>query len=178
MILARFTLQQSLFIGFCACLLVALKSMLKLKLGISGHSMLLMSFFYLICYGACGRIGSITACGLMAGLLSMLLGVGKGGPLILIKYVMPAMAMDLTLLIFPIALMSRSIFILAVTGALAWGLKDGVFRALAGMALDAAALTVAISTAQGLVFAIGGIALAIPVLKQLKAHDLINDHRV
>ena len=62
----NFSLQDALFIGFCATLLVALKSMLRLKLGITGHSMFLMTFFYLICYGVVGRVGCITACGLLS----------------------------------------------------------------------------------------------------------------
>ena len=80
------SLQDSLFVGFCATLLVALTGMLRLKLGLSGHSMFLMSFFYLICYGVLGRFGSMTACGAIAGIVAMALGVGKGGPMILLKF--------------------------------------------------------------------------------------------
>lgn len=83
-------LQQALFIGFCAALMIALKSMLRLKLGLSGHSMLLMSFFYLLCHLVVARPGAMLACGMLSGLLAMMLGVGKSGVLLLVKFGAPA----------------------------------------------------------------------------------------
>ncbi|QYJ75552.1 MULTISPECIES: core component of ECF transporter [Shewanella] len=173
-------LQQALFIGFCAALMIALKSMLRLKLGLSGHSMLLMSFFYLLCHLVVARPGAMLACGLLSGLLAMMLGVGKSGVLLLVKFGAPAAAMELMALILPaikpgnrMAGLYLRLGMLAFAGALAWGLRDVVGTLLAGMALPAALLAGAMEFAGGFVFALVGAALIPPVIRRLKAHDLI-----
>ncbi|MGL5358697.1 MAG: core component of ECF transporter [Shewanella sp.] len=169
-----FSLQDSLFIGFCATLLVALTSILRLKLGLSGHSMLLMSFFYLICYGVMGRFGGISACGLLAGMIAMALGVGKGGPMILLKFALPAVAMDLLGLLLPLAMALRwRCVILALTGTIAWALKVALTNVLAGMALELVLLQWGMSVLKGGVFAILGALLVPPVLARLASHDLL-----
>ncbi|ABZ74735.1 conserved hypothetical protein [Shewanella halifaxensis HAW-EB4] len=170
-----FDLQDALFIGFCATLLVVLKSMLRLKLGLSGHSMFLMTFFYLICYGAVGRVGCITACGLLAGLIAMMLSVGKGGPMILLKFGLPAMAMDLALLFMAgmFSLRWRSI-ILALVGCLAWAGKGWIGNLLVGMSGQVALAKFGLSFIQGGAFAIAAALLVPPVLKRLHAHDLLH----
>ncbi|MGL4446784.1 MAG: core component of ECF transporter [Shewanella sp.] len=168
------SLQDSLFIGFCATLLVALTSILRLKLGLSGHSMLLMSFFYLICYGAIGRFGGITACGVIAGIVAMALGVGKGGPMILLKFALPALAMDCVGLLLPLAMHLRWRCVsLALTGSLAWALKGALTNMLAGMALKLVFIQWGLSALKGGVFAILGALLVPPVLARLVAHDLL-----
>ncbi|MCL1147365.1 core component of ECF transporter [Shewanella sp. 10N.261.52.F9] len=170
-----FDLQDALFIGFCATLLVVLKSMLRLKLGLSGHSMFLMTFFYLICYGAVGRVGSITACGLLAGLVAMMLSVGKGGPMILLKFGLPAMAMDLALLFMSglFSLRWQSI-ILALIGCLAWASKGWIGNLLAGMSGQVALVQFGINFLQGAMFAVAAALLVPPVLRRLDAHDLLH----
>ncbi|WP_076542147.1 core component of ECF transporter [Shewanella sp. UCD-KL21] len=169
-----FELQDALFIGFCATLLVACKSMLRLKLGLSGHSMFLMTFFYLICYGAVGRIGSISACGLLAGLVAMMLSVGKGGPLIIVKFALPAIAMDLALLFMAglFNLRWQSI-ILALVGCFAWAARGWVANLMIGMSGQVALAKFGLNFIQGAAFAIAAALLVPPVLKRLYAHDLL-----
>ncbi|OXS02620.1 core component of ECF transporter [Shewanella algae] len=170
-----FQLQDALFIGFCATLLVAIKSMLRLKLGLSGHSMLLMSFFYLTCYGIVGRMGAMTACGALAGVVAMTLGVGKGGPLILLKFVVPAVSMDLALLLLANAFNLRWRFIaLALVGCIAWAAKGLVEDLLVGMSEQVALVRFGLKCLQGGAFAIVGALLVPPVLRRLKAHDLLH----
>ncbi len=184
-----FGLQQALFIGFFASLMIALKSMLRLKLGLSGHSMLLMSFFYLLCHLVVARPGAMFACGLLSGLLAMMLGVGKSGVLLLVKFGAPALAMELMAMLLAMfglchalpgkgspvnkSLWLRLIF-LALAGALAWGLRDFVAASLAGMDFSAALAQGGIEFLGGLVFALLGAALVPPVIKRMQAHDLIS----
>ncbi|MCE9680406.1 core component of ECF transporter [Shewanella sp. AS1] len=171
----KFTLHDALFIGFCATLLVALKGMLRLKLGLSGHSMFLMSFFYLICYGAVARRGAISLCGLLAGLVAMTFSVGKGGPLILIKFALPAIAMDLALLLLPslMALKWRCI-ILALIATLAWAGKGLAEDLIVGLSMQVALLQFAKSLLMGSMFATLAALLVPPVLTRLVSHGLID----
>lgn len=170
------SLQDSLFVGFCATLLVALTGLLRLNIGLSGHTMFLTSFFYLICYGVLGRFGSITACGAIAGFVAMALGVGKGGPLILLKFILPAISMDLVALLLPLSMnIHWRCVILGISGCIAWAGKVALANALAGMALDVMFIQWGISILQGGFFAILGALLVPPVLARLKAHDLIKN---
>jgi len=169
-----FSLQDALFIGFCATLLVAIKSMLRLKLGLSGHSMFLMTFFYLICFGVVGRLGSITACGILAGLTAMILSVGKGGPLILLKFAIPAIAMDLSLLFVAGLLTLRwRCILVGMAGCLAWAGKGWVENMLLGMTLQVALFQFGLSMLSGGMFTLLGALLVPSVLNRLKAHDLL-----
>ncbi|MBR9727313.1 core component of ECF transporter [Shewanella intestini] len=169
-----FNLQDALFIGFCATLLVAIKSMMRLKLGLSGHSMLLMTFFYLICYGVVGKKGCITVCGLVTGILAMMLSVGKGGPVLIIKFGLPALAMDLTLLFIAGLFSFRwQSLILAATASIAWGLKSGIGHLLAGMTLQVALAKFGLEVVQGGFFALIAALLVPSVLNRLQAHDLV-----
>lgn len=169
----EFSLQDALFIGLCATLLVALKGMLRLKLGLSGHTMLLMSFMYLTCYGVVGRLGSITVCGTLAGLIAMALGVGKGGPMILLKFALPALAMDVTLLLVMGLALKWRYLALVFAAAVAWSGKVWLTNILAGMALDVALIRFGISVAQGTAFGLLGAFLAYVLAKRLQAHDLL-----
>ncbi|GIU26728.1 hypothetical protein TUM4644_23030 [Shewanella colwelliana] len=171
-----FSLHDALFIGFCATLLVALKGMLRLKLGITGHSMFLICFFYLICYGAVGKAGAISACGMLAGLLAMMLSVGKGGPFILLKFALPAIAMDFCLLILPTLLGLKWRFImLALVATLAWASKGLIEDLLVGMSIAVALVQFAKSALFGSLFAVFAATLVPPVLQRLRSHDLLDN---
>ncbi|WP_119969422.1 core component of ECF transporter [Shewanella japonica] len=174
-----FTLQNALFIGFCATLLVAIKSMMRMKLGLTGHSMFLMSLFYLVCYGATNKIGSMTLCGLLAGLLAMILGVGKGGPFILLKFALPAFAMDVALIFIAnlFSLRWRCI-LLAVIGSIAWASKSWIQNLLVGMEPQVALVQFGLSSFKGGLFAIAGALLVPIIINRLDAHDLITRNRM
>ncbi|WP_282167918.1 MULTISPECIES: core component of ECF transporter [Shewanella] len=174
-----FTLQNALFIGFCATLLVAIKSMMRMKLGLTGHSMFLMSLFYLVCYGATNKIGSMTLCGLLAGLLAMILGVGKGGPFILLKFALPAFAMDIALIFIAnlFSLRWRCI-LLAVIGSIAWASKSWIQNLLVGMDPQVALVQFGLSSFKGGLFAIAGALLVPIIINRLDAHDLITRNRM
>ncbi|MGX9462180.1 core component of ECF transporter [Shewanella sp. A14] len=172
------SLQDSLFVGFCATLLVVLTGLLRLKIGLSGHTMFFTCFFYLICYGVLGRFGSITACGAIAGFVAMALGIGKGGPMILLKFILPAITMDLVALLLPLSMnLHWRCVILGMCGCIAWAGKVALSNMLAGMALDIVFFQWIISIFKGGFFAILGSLLVPPVLARLKAHDLLKSDK-
>ena len=174
-----FTLQNALFIGFCATLLVAIKSMMRMKLGLTGHSMFLMSLFYLVCYGATNKVGSMSLCGLLAGMLAMILGVGKGGPFLLLKFALPAFAMDIALIFITNMFTLRwRCIVLAIIGSVAWASKSWIQNLLAGMDPQVAFVQFGLSSVKGGLFAIAGALLIPIIINRLDAHDLLTRNRM
>ncbi|PMG76263.1 core component of ECF transporter [Shewanella sp. 10N.286.51.B7] len=173
-----FTLHNALFIGFCATLLVAIKSMMRMKLGLTGHSMFLISLFYLVCYGATNKVGSMTLCGLLTGILAMILGVGKGGPFILLKFALPALAMDLALIFMANMFTLRwRCILLAIIGSIAWASKSWIQNLLVGMDPQVAFIQFGLSSVKGGVFAIAGALLVPVIINRLDAHDLLTTNK-
>jgi hypothetical protein len=91
----KFTLQEALFLAFCACFIVITRAVFRLHLNIPGHAMFFTMFFLILGRGCVPKMGAATLVGLLAGLLCTLLGMGKGGPLILMKFLFPALMVDL-----------------------------------------------------------------------------------
>src|SRR5690606_24705061 len=113
----RLSFKNLLFICFCAVLLVVTKAAFRWHLGISGHAMFFTVFFLLLARVCVPVRAAALATGLIAGMAAMALGMGKGGPLILLKFLLPAAAVDLAALALPG--MWRSSLLCAAVGALA-----------------------------------------------------------
>ena len=97
----RPSLKDSLFIGFCAVFAVLARLALRLKLHITGHSMLPTVFFLMLARGTVRYRFGATFAGLLAAAAAIFLGFAKGGPFTLVKYLLPAMAIDLLALLIP-----------------------------------------------------------------------------
>ena len=97
----RLALKESLFLGFCAALLVITKAAFRWHLGISGHAMLFTTFFLLLARGCVSFRAAACLTGLLAGIAAAVLGMGKGGPLVIGKFLLPALAVDLGALLLP-----------------------------------------------------------------------------
>lgn len=174
-----FSLQQALFIGFCATLLVAIKALLRMKLGLSGHSMLLMGFFYLICWSVVPVKGSVVMCGVVTGLIAMLLSVGKGGPLLIVKFATPALGMELALLLVGTRFgMMADYGIAGIFGSLIWATKTLISSLLIGLTMTVSITKFFISWLQAGIFVLLGAWMALVVTKRLIAHGLITDSSV
>jgi len=91
----KFTLQEALFLAFCACFIVITRAVFRLHLNIPGHAMFFTMFFLILSRGMVHRLGAATLVGILAGLICTLLGMGKGGPLIILKFVVPGLIVDL-----------------------------------------------------------------------------------
>ncbi len=121
----------------------------------------------------------MTLCGLLAGLLAMILGVGKGGPFILLKFALPAFAMDVALIFIAnlFSLRWRCI-LLAVIGSIAWASKSWIQNLLVGMEPQVALVQFGLSSFKGGLFAIAGALLVPIIINRLDAHDLITRNRM
>jgi hypothetical protein len=115
------SLKEALFLGFCAIFAVLVRVALRLKLNISGHSMLPTVFFLMLARGSVTyRLGAVFA-GVLAGCAALFLGFAKAGPLILIQYLTVAIVIDILAWLLPGRF--RNVFLSGLTGALAGSTK-------------------------------------------------------
>lgn len=168
------TLRDTLLIGFCAMLLLVGKMALRLNLGIPGHAMFLTIFFLLLPRAVTGRRLAATSTGLAAGLASVLLGMGKGGPLLLLKFLLPALTVDLSFLLFPGH--ATSLIFCALTGFIAATTRIvgvAVTDYLVGMDMAIIAAHALIKTLGGALFGAAGGLTAAPIIRKLKARGML-----
>lgn len=86
--------RDALLIAFIATFLVAARAALRWHLQIPGHAMLPTAFGLVLVRSCVDRRAAATLCGLTAGIATAALGMGKGGPLIALKLVLPGAAID------------------------------------------------------------------------------------
>jgi len=168
------TLSNALFLGFCAVLLVSMKILFRWHLHIPGHSMLVVSFFLILARGVVpGKLPASTV-GLWAGLMVVVLGLGKGGPLQICKYLFPAVFVDIGAGLLP----SRTFS--AWTCALL-GIGAGLGKTGANLLVDWAVgmetgvlfLHAGLKGLGAVLFSLLGALLVPPVLNRLRAHGLL-----
>ncbi|QIZ77300.1 core component of ECF transporter [Ferrimonas lipolytica] len=166
----KLKLADALLIGALSLLLLSFKAAVKLKLGLSGHTMFLMVLVFLLARGLVPVRGSIIYCGLLTGILAMLLGIGKGGPLILLKFLLPAVGIELACLLLPFAPWHRVTAIAAgAAGLIAWVIKGATEMALAGADIDIILMQMGWKSFGGGIFTVLA-ALCVPLLLQRLAH--------
>jgi hypothetical protein len=170
----KLTLQEALSLAFCACFIVITRAVFRLHLNIPGHAMFFTMFFLILGKGCVPKIGAATLMGLLAGLLSTLLGMGKGGPLIMLKFLFPALVVDLAGL-FSHG-MAGSYVACAVVGALGAAsrfLSIIVVEWVIGVDWEIILQHALISSACGIVFGVLGSLMVPPIVRKLTAHGLI-----
>ncbi len=171
----RLSLKDALFIGFCALFAVLVRVFFRVKLKISGRSMLPTVFFLMLARGSVRyRFAAIFA-GLLAGSAAIFMGFAKQGPLVLLQYLAVATVIDgLAWLLprrFDHALWS------GLTGALAGSTKfftEYSKNFLIGMD---ATINLQLSALEGAGAALFGLlaGLLLPVvLRRLKAYGVIS----
>jgi hypothetical protein len=169
------SLKEALFIGFCAVFAVLLRVVLRLKLNISGHSMLPTVFFLMLARGSVRyRFGAIFAA-LLAGSAALFMGFAKAGPLILIKYMAVGIVIDACALLLPGRF--RNIFWSSLAGALAGSTKfftDYAKNYLAGMDPDINLMKSLFEGGAAALFGLLAGALLPIVLKRLRAYGVIS----
>jgi len=169
-----FTLQESLFLGFCSLLILSTKLLMRLNLKVPGHSMFFLILFLLLAALCVRKSWSATMAAVMAGLLGMFTGSGKMGPLGVASYVLPALVIDFCT---PFLMRRRgNLFAFALVGFLAAGARAPISlfsEWMVGMDLQVLFLSTAIKTGSGMIF--GGLgALPLPtLLTKLEARGLI-----
>lgn len=157
-------LREGMLAGLCAVLIVVSKLAFRMHLKIPGHSMFFVIFFLLVARGLIDRRFVATATALLAGLLAIALAAGKGGPLMLVKFVLPGLVIDCAVLL--VGDVTRSVLLCGGVGGLAAMCRfPGVLLVdwLVGMELDVALPHVALKSLAGAAFGCGG-ALFVPGL--------------
>lgn len=165
-----FTLRESVYMTLCAVLMVILRLFFRLNLQITGHSMLLTIFFLLLAKHHVQRTWAGTATAFLAGLLAVIMGLGKAGPLLLPQFVLPGLVVDL-LFFFPF-FRSKTLFAgILVGGLAAFGRFPGkaFTDAIVGMDLDLAIIQAFIKSLAGVPFGIAGGVLEYFLIRRMSA---------
>ena len=92
--LRRIETREALLLAFFATFIVLAKAALRWHLHVPGHVMFATALFLLLARACVPRAGAATAVALLAGLVSAALGMGKGGPLIVVKLLLPGLVVD------------------------------------------------------------------------------------
>jgi len=169
-----FTLQESLFLGFCSLLILSTKLLLRLHLKVPGHSMFFLILFLMLAALCVRKSWSATMAAVMAGLLGMFTGSGKLGPLGIVSYMLPALVID-----FCMPFLERhrkNLLAFACVGLVAAGARAPVSlfsEWMIGMDVQVLLMSTAIKTGGGMIFGALG-ALPVPaLLTKLEARGLL-----
>ena len=154
-------------------MVVAGKNLLRLHLKIPGHSMFLTLLFFVLAKGCIRKPWAAIVTALMAGLGAMLLSGGKGGPLVIISFVLPGVVLDIVGLAAG-GDICRTRWLCALAGGLAAARMPGgyIIDALAGMETDIVLWHVIGKPFAGMAFGFAGVLLAYPVVRRLRGTGL------
>jgi len=172
---SRFSLREAVLLCFCATLIVLTRAGLRLHLHLPGHVMFFTMFFFLLARGFVPKVGSATLVGLITSLASVLLGMGAGGAMVLVKFLLPALVVEVAGIIAPSFV--TSMIACAAVGVLASlaraGTNTGV-EWLLGMDEEIMLRKAVISAAMNGLW--GGMgALAVPsIIRRLRINGLIH----
>jgi len=170
----RFSMREALLLGFCATFIVLTKATLRMKLGISGHSMFFLMFFLLLARGIVPKTGAATLVGLLAGGISIAFGLAHKGPVIMLNFVLPALIVDLAGILLP-NLTSRYLTCILVGGiaAASKGLSGALLEMFAGAPTKIVLTKAVIEGMGGVFFGLLG-ALPVPaIIRKLQTNRLI-----
>ena len=168
--------REALLLVFFATFIVATRAAMRWHLGLAGHSMLAGGFGLVLVRSCVDRRFAASLCGLLAGGVIAGLGMGRGGPLIVLKLLVPGMIVDLGASPrrgeAPPFSISRGATIGALAGASAF-LPAAIVEALAG--IDGRLLMLhALASASGkAVFGALGGAAGAWVARELAHHGLL-----
>jgi hypothetical protein len=171
----RFTLREAVLLCFCATLIILTRAGLRLHLHMPGHVMFFTMFFFLLARGCVPKVGSATLVGLITSLASILLGMGSGGVITLVKFLLPALVVDLAGLLAPSFV--TSLLACATVGVLASLLRAGTNTGVEWLlGIDEEIMLNKAVISAGLNGLWGGLgALAVPsIIRRLRKNGLID----
>ncbi|MDD2852795.1 MAG: hypothetical protein PHY09_12970 [Desulfuromonadaceae bacterium] len=172
----QFTLREGILLGFCATFIILARAGLRLHLHLPGHVMFFTMFFFLLARGCVPKIGSATLVGLIVSLASFLLGMGTKGPIVFVKFLLPALLVDVAGYVFPAFVNSVIACVLVgAVSAAARAFSDTWIEWLSGMEGEII-MQKTIITASLFAFYAGLSAVAVPsIIRRLRRNGLI-DH--
>jgi hypothetical protein len=176
--LDRLATREALLIALFATFLGGARAALRWHVHVPGHAMIATTFGLVLVRSCVDRRTAGTLCGLLAGVVCAALGMGKGGPLVVLKLALPGAAVDLcsargeggrAAISVP-----RGLVIGAVAGAIGFA-PLVVVESLANVEPQLIALH-ALSSASGkALFGAAGGAAGAWVARELRHHGLIGD---
>ena len=167
-------LRDALFLGFCAVFILMTRIALRLHLKIPGHAMFFLLLFLFLARGCVSYRLSAIFTGFLSGVIAIILGIGKGGPLLMLKFILPAVVVDAAAFLFP-GIFASSLWCAAVGGLAAATkffntcLEDIIFRMAPGLIFKHAL----IQSAAGILFGIAAGLCVPPIIRKLKAFGVI-----
>jgi hypothetical protein len=170
----NFTLRDALYLGFCATFIVITRAVLRLHLKVPGHAMFFTMFFLVLGRACVPNTGAATIVGMVAGLLSTLLGMGKEGPLGVFKLIVPGLIVDSGAIIYP--RFGSSHIACTIVGAIASFTRFVTFLLvdwLLGMDTTVILQHAVVASIMNTIFGGLGSAMVPAITRQLKAHRLI-----
>ena len=169
--LRRLETREALLIAFFAAFVVLAKAALRWHLHVPGHSMFATALLLVLARTCVPRFGAATATGLLAGLVTAALGMGKGGPLLVLKLLLPGLVVDLGARL-PLPATARAVALGAAAGASGF-FPTAAVDALAGLPADLVLQHALVSAGAKAAFgALGGWAAA-AIARRLEAHGLL-----
>jgi hypothetical protein len=164
--------REALLLAFFAVFVVLAKAALRWHLHVPGHSMFATACFLLLARACVARPWAASVTGLLAGLATAALGMGKGGPILVVKLLLPGLVVDAGA---RLPLRPRALH-WAVLGALAGAtgfFPTAAVEGLAGAPADLVLQHALVSGGAKAVFgAVGGVAAA-AIARRLDDHGLL-----
>lgn len=173
----RIETREAILIAFFAAFLVAAKAAMRWHLHVPGHAMLATAFGLVLVRACVQRRAAATLCGLLAGAACAALGMGKGGPLIVLKMLLPGAVVDGLTPARPAAPVSPSLLRGLVVGALAGAsgfVPVVIVEWLAGLEPGLIALHALASAAGKALFGAAGGAAGAWVARELRHHGVLD----
>jgi len=172
---SKFALRDVIFLGFCATFIVVSRAGLRLHLNIPGHAMFFTMFFLILASGCVPKMWAATIVGFVAGCLLVLLGLGKEGPLMVLKLILPGFIVDCCCLVYPrIAVSSIACAVVGVIGSASRFLTITVTDMLAGIEWTIIMEHALITSLLGMAFGGLGALMVPPIIRRLEAHKLLH----
>ncbi len=172
----RFTLREGLLLGFCATFIILTRAGLRLHLHLPGHVMFFTMFFFLLARGCVPKIGAATLVGVIVSLASFLLGMGTKGPAVFVKFLLPALLVDLAGALFPAFVTSMvACLLVGAVAAAVRALSDTWLEWLSGMEEEVILRKTVVTACMFALY--GGLgSLAVPsIVRRLRKNGLIDE---
>lgn len=173
--LARaFTTREALFLGFCATFVVLTRAVLRLHLSVPGHSAFFLAFFLLLGRACVPRAGAASFVGGVAGVIVALLGMGRSGPLLVLKLLLPGLVIDAGAALAPrFAMRTATCALLGALSALPRGVLLAPVEWLLGVDTELIVWQTILGSIAAMLFGAAGGALVPSVYRRLAANDLL-----
>ncbi len=169
------SLKETLFLGFCAVSIIVSKMAFRWHLGITGHAMFFTVFFLLIASGIVRNRFSASMTGIMVGSMAFAMGMGRSGPLLVIRYLLPGMVIDVFGMVFKeVSFRYRLCFFAGIFAASTTFIITGIVDWLMGMDRVVLVQHAFINSIGNMVFGGLGSLFVPPVMRNLKAHGVID----